>query len=156
MAKNIGILPGLAAFLAGVAAGVISGSGRKRIAMSAEPSLDVKSALMQLEARIAAQETANAARFGEIETKLEDHTARLADAPSTTQIVAAMEQILSRTMASLDERLNSQARSIDTLKTTVAQTDTLLERVLESLDSLQSFSDSADFAEENLLHQRPA
>jgi chromosome segregation ATPase len=154
MAKNTGILPGLAAFLAGVAAGALSSKNRWRSAGT--ESQDLKSAVAQLETRIAAQENANAARFDGIEAKLEDHAARLADAPSTTQIVAAMEQILARTMSSLDDRLNTQARSIETLKATVAQTDALLERVLESLDSLQSFSDSADFAEDTLARQRPA
>jgi chromosome segregation ATPase len=147
----------VAAFLAGVAAGVLTGGSRERSGRPApsEPS-ELKAALAQLEARISAQETISAARFSQIETKLEDHSARLADMPSTSQIVSAMEQILARTMSSLDERLNSQARSIDTLKTTVAQTDSLLERVLESLDSLQSLSDSADFTEDTLLQKRPA
>jgi hypothetical protein len=67
-------------------------------------------------------------------------------APSTSQIVSAMEQLLSKTMSSLDERLTSQARSIDILKTTVAQTDSLLERVLESFDSLQTSSDESESA----------
>jgi len=157
MGRSIGILPGVAAFLAGVAAGVLTGGSRPR---SGDPApsqtSDVKAALAQLEARISAQETISAARFSQIEAKLEDHSVRLSDMPSTSQIVSAMEQILARTMSSLDERLNSQARSIDTLKTTVAQTDSLLERVLESLDSLQSFSDPAEFTEDALLQKRPA
>jgi hypothetical protein len=156
MARNIGILPGLAAFLAGVAAGALSGKNRGRSAGGGTDTQDLKSAVAQLETRIAAQEINNADRFKAIEVKLEEHSTRLADAPSTTQIVAAMEQILARTMSSLDDRLNSQARSIEMLKATVSQTDTLLERVLESLDSLQSFSDSAEFSEDNLLHRRPA
>ena len=157
MRRSIVILPGVAAFLAGVAAGVLTGGSRERSGRPApSETSEVKAALAQLEARISAQETISAARFSQIETKLEDHSARLADMPSTSQIVSAMEQILARTMSSLDERLNSQARSIDTLKTTVAQTDSLLERVLESLDSLQSFSDSAEFTEDTLLQKRPA
>ncbi len=96
-----------------------------------------------------------ATRFSQIETRLEEHSAKLATMPSTAQIVSAMEELLSKTMSSLDERLTTQARSIDTLKTTVAQTDSLLERVLESLDSLQSFADPAEFAEDALLQQRP-
>jgi hypothetical protein len=60
------------------------------------------------------------------------------------QIVAAMEQLLTKTMASLDDRLVTQADSIEVLKTTVSQTDSLLERVLESLDSLQTLTDPAD------------
>jgi hypothetical protein len=48
-----------------------------------------------------------------------------------------MEDLLGRTMQSLDQRLEAQAQAVDLLKTTVAQTDVLLERVLESLDSLR-------------------
>ena len=157
MGRSIGILPGVAAFLAGVAAGVLTGGSRGRNGNPApSETSEVKAALAQLEARISAQETISAARFNQIEVKLEDHSARLSDMPSTSQIVSAMEQILARTMSSLDDRLNSQARSIDTLKTTVAQTDSLLERVLESLDSLQSFSDSDEYTEDTLLQKRPA
>jgi hypothetical protein len=57
-------------------------------------------------------------------------------------------------MSSLDERLTVQAHSIDVLRTTVSQTDGLLERVLESLDSLQT-SDSPELIEAPLI-QRPA
>ena len=77
---------------------------------------------------------------------MEEHAVKLADIPSTSQIVAAMEQLLSKTMASLDERLTTQAHSIEALKTTVTQTDSLLERVLESLDSLESYTDPAELA----------
>ena len=48
-----------------------------------------------------------------------------------------------------------QARSIEVLKTTVSQTDSLLERVLESLDTLQSYTDPSDLAEDPIL-SRPA
>ena len=40
-----------------------------------------------------------------------------------------MEQLLSKTMASLDDRLTTQAHSIEALQTTVSQTDSLLENV---------------------------
>ncbi len=157
MGRSIGILPGVVGFLAGVAAGVLTIGSRERSG-AAFPSgtSDLKTALDGLEARISAQETHNAARFGQIEAKLEDHSVRLSDIPSTSQIVSAMEQILAKTMSSLDERLNSQARSIDTLKTTVTQTDSLLERVLESLDSLQSLNDPAELVEDTLLRKRSA
>lgn len=135
---------------------MLTGGGRRERG-GADPAAtrDLKRALASLEAKIAAQETASLGRFTQIEIRLEEHSAKLADAPSTSQIVAAMEQLLSKTMASLDERLTSQARSIDTLRTTVAQTDSLLERVLESLDSLQTFTDSSEFAEDSLLQQLP-
>ena len=102
-----------------------------------------------------ARESADATRFAQVESKLDEHSAKLADVPSTSQIVAAMEQLLSRTMASLDDRLSTQAHSIEILKSTVSQTDALLERVLESLDSLQTSNDSSELVEDSLLI-RPA
>jgi chromosome segregation ATPase len=156
MAKSIGILPGVAAFLAGLAAGALTGGARERGGKGSAASAEVKSALARLEHRMAEQESASESRFSRIEAKLEDHAARLADVPSTAQIVSAMEQILARTMSSLDDRLNSQARSIDTLKTTVAQTDSLLERVLESIDSLHAFAEPGGVGEESLVGQRSA
>jgi chromosome segregation ATPase len=123
----------------------------------ADPSaaLDLKRLTAALENRMAEQETAAAGRFSHIEARLDEHAAKLADMPSTTQIVSAMEQLLSKTMSSLDDRLTTQAQSIEVLKTTVSQTDSLLERVLESLDSLQAYSDPAELGEDPLL-TRPA
>ena len=112
---------------------------------------ELKRSSAGLEARLQAREAADAARFAQVETRLDEHAAKLADVPSTSQIVAAMEQLLTKTMSSLDDRLTTQAHSIEVLKTTVSQTDSLLERVLESLDSLQSFTDPADFAEDPVL-----
>ena len=66
-----------------------------------------------------------------------------------------MEQLLTKTMSSLDDRLSTQARSIEVLKTTVSQTDSLLERVLESLDTLQSYSDPADLSADPILSRPP-
>jgi hypothetical protein len=40
------------------------------------------------------------------------------------------------------------------VKATVSQTDSLLERVLESLDSMQSFHEPSSLAEDALLHGR--
>ena len=126
--------------------------------MDSATAEELKRSLAGLEARLQERETADevrfaagAERFTQVESRLEEHAARLADVPSTSQIVAAMEQLLSKTMASLDDRLTTQANSIDVLKTTVAQTDSLLERVLESLDSLQTLTDPADFATDPLL-----
>jgi chromosome segregation ATPase len=126
--------------------------------MDAATAVELKRSLAGLESRLQERETveterfaAGEARFAQVESRLEEHAARLADVPSTSQIVAAMEQLLSKTMASLDDRLTNQANSIDVLKATVSQTDSLLERVLESLDSLQTFTDPADFATDPLL-----
>lgn len=147
------MVPRVAIFLAGVAAGALT--LRRERAGTGAPSDEVKRLVTALEARVAAQETSNENRFAEIESKLEEHSAKLSEIPTTAQIVGAMEQLLSKTMSSLDERLTAQAHSIDLLKTTVSQTDSLLERVLESIDSLQSFSESAEITSDSLL-QRPA
>ncbi|MBZ5727703.1 MAG: hypothetical protein LAP87_22235 [Acidobacteriia bacterium] len=155
MPRALHFVPRVAIFLAGVAAGALAGSRRLRSGMEPEAAQDLRQTLGGLEARLAAQESANAHRFLQIEARLEEHREKLADMPSTTQIVAAMEQLLSKTMASLDDRLTTQAHAIEVLKTTVSQTDGLLERVLESLDSLQAGAEPESLAEDALL-QRPA
>jgi chromosome segregation ATPase len=158
MSRALNYVPRVAIFLAGVAAAALTLPRRERgAATGMDPAAldEVKKTLTGLERRMELREAADAARFVQVETTLQEHTAKLADVPSTSQIVAAMEQLLSKTMGSLDERLSNQARSIEVLKTTVSQTDSLLERVLESLDTLQSYSDPTEFAEDPLL-SRPA
>jgi uncharacterized coiled-coil protein SlyX len=56
-------------------------------------------------------------------------------------------------MSSLDERLTTQAHSIEVLRTTVSQTDSLLERVLESLDALQTHGDPAGLSSDASYQQ---
>jgi chromosome segregation ATPase len=154
MSRVLNYVPRVALFLAGVAAAAITLSRRERGGDAATTD-ELKRSLAGLEARLQTRETADAARFARVEIRLEEHAVKLADVPSTGQIIAAMEQLLSKTMASLDDRLTTQARSIEVLKTTVSQTDSLLERVLESLDSLQTLTDPADFSEDPLLsHSR--
>jgi hypothetical protein len=156
MSRATDYIPRVAIFLAGVAAGALTGARRGERATSAPAAAqELKQAIASLEKRIGLQETAAINRFTNIEARLDEHATKLMDVPSTSQIVAAMEQLLSKTMSSLDDRLTTQARSIEVLKTTVSQTDSLLERVLESLDSLQSYTDPSEFAEDALL-QRPA
>jgi hypothetical protein len=155
MSRAINYLPRAAIFLTGVAVGVLSGPRRERGGGDPALGLELKNSLADLEARLVAQESAATARFTKTEARLDEHAGRLADVPSTTQIVTAMEQLVSKTMTSLDDRLTTQARSIEVLKTTVSQTDSLLERVLESLDTLQAYADPAELAKDTLL-QRPA
>jgi uncharacterized coiled-coil protein SlyX len=157
MARDFDYLPRIAIFLAGIAAGAFTASRREHGGAGMAPAAlqELKTSLANLETRLAAQDTAAAERFTKVESRLEEHAVKLADVPSTAQIVAAMEQLLSRTMTSLDERLTTQAHSIEVLKTTVSQTDSLLERVLESLDSLQTYTDPVDLSDDVLL-SRPA
>jgi chromosome segregation ATPase len=138
MAGLVRNIPRVAIFIAGVAAGAIA-EGRRERAFNRRAG-QWRKALSGLEERLAAHETATTARLTQVETRIEEHAARLAELPSTAQIVEAMEDLLSKTMTSLDSRLASQAHSIDVLKTAVSQTDDLLERVLESIDALQAAS----------------
>jgi chromosome segregation ATPase len=155
MQELIRLVPRVAIFVAGVAAGAITLARREGPGMDPAAVADLKRSLSEMERRLADQDAAQTARLENLEarldnhaTRLEEHSQKLADIPSTSQIVAAMEQLLQKTMASLDDRLTTQAHSIDVLKTTVSQTDSLLERVLDSLDSLQGFAEPSEPAEE--------
>jgi hypothetical protein len=154
MTKVFHLVPRVAIFLAGVAAGALTGSRRERSEAPSGPAAgEWKEAIAKLESRIEAQQSSVAERFQQVDARLDEQAARLADVPSTSQIIGAMEQILARSMSSLDERLASQAHSIEVLRTTVSQTDGLLERVLESLDSFQAYTDPAELAGDTVLHR---
>jgi len=155
MSRVLTYVPRVAIFLAGVAAAAITlpKSGQRGTEKPAAD--DLKRSMADLEARMEARQATNDERFSRVESRLEEHAAVLKEVPSTAQIVAAMEQLLVKTMSSLDDRLITQARSIEVLKATVSQTDTLLERVLESLDSLQTYSDPTENVSDPLLsHSR--
>ncbi|HUB33501.1 MAG TPA: hypothetical protein VMA31_10750 [Bryobacteraceae bacterium] len=154
MSKDSHLLSEVGIFLAGaIAVGILTA---RRTEPRRAPS-DVGSVTKGFEeeqTKAAALDAALAARLAKIEERLNQHEARLAEIPSTQQIVAAMEQLISKMVNSLDERFKSQAQSIEVLKGTVTQTDGLLERVLESLESLQSV-EPLELADESLL-ERPA
>jgi predicted nucleic acid-binding protein len=142
-------IPRVVVFLAGVAAGAVTLTRRRSATGSAEVQ-ELKASVARLEERVAAHESAQAERNVLVESRLNEQAAKLAEVPSTAQIVAAMEQLLGKTMASLDERLSTQAQSIEVLRATVSQTDGLLERVLESLDSLNT--EPLAPGEDSILH----
>ena len=120
-------VPRAALLFIGVAAATLT---RLLKSENAQDVAQLRKSLADLEAR-------HENRLSQLEAAVADHEQRLNDVPSTTQIVAAMEALLSKTMTSLDQRLTAQAQSIEVLKTTVSQTDELLERVLESIDSVR-------------------
>src|ERR1035441_142653 len=123
MSRVLNYVPRVAFFLAGVAAAAVTLPRRERAGMDSATVDALKGSWACREGRRQSREEADEARFAGVEVRLEEHAARLTDVPSTSQIVAAMEQLLSKTMASLDDRLTTQAHSIDVLKTTVSQTD---------------------------------
>ena len=151
--KAIRLAPRVAVFLAGIAAGAWKLSRKPTGAYDPEALRELRKATAELEGRVIAQDTATSERFAQIETRLEEHAVRLAEVPSTNQIVAAMEHLLSKTMSTLDDRLTMQAQTIEVLKGTVAQTDSVLERILESLDSLQSYTENPPVTSEDKILQ---
>ena len=117
-----------------------------------EPSTQAASSQPDTSAQVAASFEAKVeslsarfdARFDQLESKVSghdarlfDHEAKLKEMPTLTQIISTMEEMLAGTMTGLDQKIADQVRSIEVLKTTVSQSDELMERVLDSIYSLQ-------------------
>jgi uncharacterized coiled-coil protein SlyX len=130
--------PLLAVLIGGVAAGALARRWQAREA--AAPAL--QRSFNQLARELKWQVAAHAGRLRQLEAQVEVQEAKLKELPSTAQIVAAMDELLANAMSPLERRLTAQAQSIETLQMTVSQTDELLERVLESLDTLRGDSPS--------------
>ena len=75
-------------------------------------------------------------KLSRLENRVEQHDRQLRDVPSARQIQAAIERAFDRSATALEQRFSEQARSIESLKTMVSQTDELLEKVLDSIHSL--------------------
>ncbi|HEY3233292.1 MAG TPA: hypothetical protein VGJ84_01160, partial [Polyangiaceae bacterium] len=112
---------------------------------SAAPQPDTTGAIASLESTVHSLEhtvqslsARQDARFTQIETRVGEHEAKLKEIPTLTQVISTMEGMLSSTMSGLDQKIAEQVRSIEVLKTTVSQSDELMERVLDSIYSLQS------------------
>jgi hypothetical protein len=158
VSKDFNILAEVGIFVAGaLTASLLIGRRKEDFAPAAAPvptpvriPENWARAIADLDRRLAAQEAATTERFAAVEAKIDDQVSRLSDLPSTQQIVSAMELLIAKTMTSLDERLTNQAHSIDVLKATVSQTDSLLERVLESLDSLQTYAEPLELDDDPL------
>jgi hypothetical protein len=137
-------VPRLTFFLGGAFVGILlcarrreAGSNRAKSAADGQSLQELRQLVQSVEAGLARQESVSADLLTQLETRLAELAARVGETPSTSEIVTAVERLLFRTMTSLDDRLSAQAQSIDLLRSTVSQTDSLLERVLESIDSLE-------------------
>ena len=129
-------VPRTLCILGGITVGVVSVLWKSRdVARRDEP---LHRSVGDLEARISSQAVHYQSRLADIERRLEQHEIKLKDIPTLPQIVSTMETMLANTMSGLDQKLADQVRSIEVLKTTVVQTDELMERVLDSIYSLQS------------------
>jgi hypothetical protein len=143
MNRALAVVTKLPFFLGGAILGLVLSSRRSevksigaKVRADAETVRDLRQLVSSVESRLASQESLSADLLKQLEGRLEALASRVGETPSTQEIVAAVERLLFRTMTSLDERLSAQAQSIELLKGTVSQTDSLLERVLESIDSL--------------------
>jgi uncharacterized coiled-coil protein SlyX len=94
-------------------------------------------AIATLESTVAALTTRYDNRLAAAESRLSDHDAKLKELPTLAQVVSTMEEMLSSTMSDLDSKLFEQVRTIEILRTTVAQSDELMGKVLDSIDRLQ-------------------
>jgi uncharacterized coiled-coil protein SlyX len=130
--------PRLIFFFAGAAVGILTRPRSRQAEADQEAIRLLKHQVADLSEKVTQYQAAVEERLQRAESRIEGHTVELAEVPSTQRIVSAVEALLARTMSGLDERLSAQAAAIEALKTTVTETDKLLERVLESLDSLQS------------------
>ena len=89
MARTVDILPRVAIFVAGVAAGAFTGLRRERPGMDPAGLQDLKQSLAGLDKRLTQQESASAARFTQVEARLEEHAAKLAACSSQAIGVAS-------------------------------------------------------------------
>ena len=86
MSRVLNNVPRVAIFLAGVAAAAITLPRRDGAGGVDSAATDaLKRSLADLEARLQAREAADAARFAQIEVRLEEHAAKLQDVPSTAK-----------------------------------------------------------------------
>jgi hypothetical protein len=150
MNRASGLLPKLSFFLGGAVLGLFLWSRKTEVRSiraqaraDAESVRELRQLLSNLQAGLARQESLSADLLKQLQDRLEELSSRVGETPSTQEIVTAVERLLFRTMTSLDERLSAQAQSIELLKSTISQTDSLLERVLESIDSLEVEGESA-------------
>ena len=139
MSKQINWISEVALFLAGglLAASVSRGRPPLHRPTAGEapvegPDLsEIGSALCKLGKRVAEEASASAVRFAAIETRLEEHSTKLAEIPPILQIVSAVEQTLTKAMAPLHERLTGQEQAITALKLSAGRSDRLIDRVLD-------------------------
>jgi chromosome segregation ATPase len=77
--------------------------------------------------------TTTEGKIGELEQKLVAQDQRL---QATNKVVVAIEQMMTAKMNEFDQRLESQGRSLQVMNSSIAQSDELLERVLDLVQNL--------------------
>lgn len=100
------------------------------------------------EARVEPNEMAEAGKLHQLESRLNEQAEKLRQIPTNNDLLAAMQQLLSNVMAKLDQRLSDQSHTIDILKTTINQTDELLERMMDAMAAARQTGETPDYVSE--------
>lgn len=100
------------------------------------------------EARVEPNEMAEAGKLHQLESRLNEQAEKLRQIPTGSDLLAAMQQVLSNVMANLDQRLSDQSHTIEVLKTTINQTDELLERMMDAMGQARQSEEPRDYASE--------
>jgi chromosome segregation ATPase len=87
--------------------------------------------MIAAEARTAAIE----AKVGDLEQKAGTQDQRL---QATSKVVVAIEQLVTSKIAEFDQRIESQGRSLQAINSSIAQSDELLERVLNLVQNISA------------------
>lgn len=90
----------------------------------------------QLDARVSAVESkadATQDQVASLEQKVNTNDQKL---QATSQVVLSLEQLFTQRLGDLDRRLAEQGRSLEAMNSSIAQSDELLERVLDLVQNL--------------------
>jgi predicted transcriptional regulator len=105
------------------------------------------STLQKLEARVDTLHVAVARVAGqreELQTRLDETVSRIVTKDELRQ---TLERVFGRVEEEVESRFEHQAKSVEALRTMVGQTDELLQRVLDGLESLRVDSEELSGAE---------
>jgi methyl-accepting chemotaxis protein len=75
-------------------------------------------------------------RVGQLERRVEQIVSEPPAGPSVEQVLAAVEQMVAAKIGGLDERLTDQVHAIELLRHASTQTDALLHRLIQAVESL--------------------
>ena len=75
-------------------------------------------------------------RVEQLEQRVQQLVSEAPAVPPVDQILAAVEHMVTTRIAGLDERLTDQVHAIDLLRTASTQTDSLLQKLIQAVESL--------------------
>ena len=106
------LFPRMVFLIAGIVAGALTKRRQPRDSAVPELQRSIETLAGDTNSLLAAHE----GRLQQLEARIEDHETKLEEAPSSTQIISAMDDLFAKAMSGLDRRLTAQARSIETLQ----------------------------------------